>query len=221
MEKLNTSVKDYQKLQRELDAIKGKSETALRRIVSDARERVPGWVATEVTKVYNIGSDEIKPGGGAGVKKSAGTIKVQGDTIDTIQIVYRGRLLTPAHFGMKPEAPTGGAYTLKAKILKSGGAKTLSKVKKLTKKQRKNIGRNFTRQGTRNSPQSPYMLQSNKGGGYIPFQRREQPGKMDHVMRTISIPQMVSSKRTKDNIDNAIAEKLGKRIEHHLKPLAK
>jgi hypothetical protein len=210
-------VTNYSQMVKELNQMKGKSETVIKRTMSDIRTRVPGWVATEVVKVYNIKKSEITPSKGGSGGKSAGTAQVRGDTIDTAQIVYRGRLLTPVHFGMTPKAPRE-SYTLKASILK-GGKAVIGHKKKLTKKQRQNIGRNFTRQGTRNSPESPYMLQSNGGSGYIPFQRRSQPGKMAYVMRTISMPQMVSSDRTKDNIERAINEGLEKRLAHHMKLL--
>lgn len=208
---------NFGQLQKELDKMKGQSETALRRIVADARSRVPGWVATEVSGVYNIKKAEITPEKAGTGKKPAGSIKVQGDTVDSLQIVYRGRLLTPTHFGMTPKAPKD-SYTLKAEIIR-GNKAVLGQKKKLTKKQRANIGRNFTHQGTKNSPKSPIMLMRANGGQYLPFQRKSQNRNDLEAIKTISVPQMVSSDRTRDRINQAINEGLQKRVEHHLKNL--
>ena len=191
------------------------SETVLKRLVSDARSRVPGWVASEVTKVYGIKKAEITPSN-TGSGKSAGSVNVTGQTIDTMQIVYRGRVLTPTHFGMTPKVPRD-TYTLKAGILR--GEKTvLGKKKKLTKKQRKNIGKNFTRQGTKSSDHSPIMLMPT-GDTYIPFQRKSQRRNDVEAIKTLSLPQMVSSERTSAQISKAINDGLSKRLDQHLKLL--
>lgn len=215
---IKAGMTNYKQAIKELNAIKGKSETVLKRVASDARTRVPGWIATEVSQVYNIKKAEITPAKAGSGKKTAGSIKVQGDTVETMQIVYRGRLLTPTHFGMTPKAPRE-SYTLKAEILK-GNKATLGRVKKPTKKQRANIGKNFRRQGTHNSPRSPIMLMPT-GGTYIPFQRKSQKRNELEVIKTISVPQMVSSDRTRERITEAINTGLAKRIEHHMKLLQK
>lgn len=49
----------------------------------------------------------------------AGSIQITGETIEELAITYKGRLLTPVHFGMTPKAPPRGkSYTLKASVLK-------------------------------------------------------------------------------------------------------
>lgn len=223
---VQTGIENYKVLQKDLEQLRKAPETVLKRTVSDVRTRVPSWVAAEVTKVYGIKKAEVLPVKSGKAKKAVGDIKVKGEKVSALQVVYRGRLLTPVHFGMKPTTPNpGGAQTLKATIIK-GQRQTIGKTKKLTKKQRQNIGRNFRGQGTRNSPRSPWMLQqtgNKKEGGvnHIPFQRTKQPGKMDHVFRTVSLPQMVSSERTHEAITKAINEGLEKRLEQHMKLLTK
>ena len=130
-------------------------------------------------------------------------------------------MLTPTHFGMTPKAPGVNAYTLKASIIK-GEKKTLGKVKKLTKKQRANLAKNFTRSGTRSSAKSPIMLlhTGNKqegGTNYIPFQRVSSNRKDIKAIKTVSLPQMVSSPRTSNAISKAVSETANERIEHHLR----
>lgn len=218
MSTATTGIKLYRQKIAELEKTQKNAETVLKRLVSDAKSRVPGWIATEVTKVYGIKKQEVTPAKADNSKKKAGTIKVKGDTIDTLQIVYRGRMLTPTHFGMSPKTPRE-SYTLKAEILK-GQKTTLGKVKKLTKKQRQNIGRNFRKQGTKSSPHSPIMLMRT-GSTYIPFQRKSQDRKDIEAIKTISLPQMVSSERTSEGIREAINAGLEKRMEQHVKLLQK
>lgn len=203
---------------KDFEALQGKSEKVMKRIISDARSRVPGWVATEVTKVYNIKKSEITPSKVGKAAKKAGHVRVTGDTIDSLQIVYTGRVLTPTHFGMTPRTPRD-SYTLKAEIIK-GKKSVLGQKKKLTKEQRAALGKNFRRQGQRRSPNSPIMLMRT-GSTYIPFQRKSPNRKDVDAIKTISMPQMVSSERTSANINRAINEGLEKRIAQHMKSLEK
>lgn len=201
-----------------LKNIQGTSEKAVKRLLSDVRTRAPGWIASEVTKVYNIKKSEITPAKAGKSAKPVGSIKVNGDNVDNLEIIYRGRVLTPTHFGMTPKAPKQ-TYTLKAEILK-GNKAVLGQVKKLTKKQRANVGKNFRRQGTQNSDHSPIMLMRT-GSTYIPFQRRSQDRNDLTAIKTLSLPQMVSSDRTRDGIDRAISEGLSKRLAQHMKLMDK
>ena len=178
-------------------------------ITADAKARVPGWVATEVTKAYGIKKGEI-------TGQEVGKVKVAGNSIKEVKVIYTGRLLTPTHFSMSPQMPKeGGGYTLKATIIK-GQRTTLGKVKKLTKKQRAALGKNFTRTGMRNSDHSPVMLMRANGGQYLPFQRKSPNRKDIEAIKTVSLPQMVSSDRTAEGIQKAINENLGKRLDHHM-----
>ena len=180
----------YRQTIKELESLKGKSERVIKRLMADARTRVPGWVASEVTQVYNIKKSEITPAKVGQSKKSAGSISVRGETIDGLEIVYRGRALTPTHFGMTPKAPRD-SYTLKAEIIK-GRKSVLGQKKKLTKKQRKALGKNFRRQGAHISDHSPIMLMgtgnAREGGtNYIPFQRKSTRRTNIQAIKTISL----------------------------------
>lgn len=191
------------------------SQAVIDATVKDFKSRAPSWVAQEVVKEYNIKKGEVNPGRG---QTGAGTIRAQGNTVASASLVYKGRVLTPIHFGMTPKVPkVGGSYTIKVQI-KKGQKKVLGRNKKLTKKQRQNIGRNFTRQGTKNSPRSPVMLLS-ANGPYIPFQRKSQRRNDLEAVRTLSVPQMVSNEKVEKGIQEAINEKLGKRLDHHMNRL--
>lgn len=202
-------IKNYKALKKQLEDMKKAPRAVMKAMTADAKKRVPSWVAAEVTKVYGVKKSEISGG-------DLGKVQVKGDSLDEVKIVYTGRMLTPTHFSMSPPTPkVGGSYTLKATIIR-GERTTLGKVKKLTKKQRAVLSKNFTRSGTRNSDHSPVMLMRANGGQYLPFQRKSFDRKDIHAVKTVSLPQMVSSERTEKGIQTAISEGLGKRLDHHM-----
>lgn len=213
-------IRDYNILKKQLEDMKKAPETVLKRTVSDMRTRAPGWVATEVAKTYGVKKSEI-------TQNKIGKVKVEGGTVDKVKIKYTGRVLTPTHFNMSPKAPKAdnGAYTLKATIIR-GQRTTLGKKKKLTKKQRAALGKNFRGEGTRTSDHSPIMLMRTGASSadktqYIPFQRKSPNRDNVEAIKTISLPQMVSSERTAPNITKAINEGLSKRLDQHMKLLQK
>lgn len=207
-------VKNYKLMKKKIDDMQKAPRQVMRNITAEAKKRVPGWVATEVAKEYGIKKGDI-------TGQKIGRVTPTGTNFKDVKIVYTGRVLTPTHFNMSPKEPNpGGAYTLKATIVK-GQRITLGKVKKLTKKQRAALGKNFTRSGSRQSSHSPIMLMqtgNTKEGGtdYIPFQRKSVDRKNVEAIKTISLPQMVSSKRTEEAIQQAIAEGMGKRLDHYM-----
>lgn len=202
-------IKNYKALQKRIEDMKKAPRKVIKNLTSDAKKRVPGWIAAEVTKVYGVKKSEITGG-------QLGSVKVEGEKFDQVRVVYKGRVLTPTHFSMSPKAPKPdrGAYTLKATFIK-GERATMGKVKKLTKKQRAAMGKNFTRSGTKNSDHSPIMLMPT-GSTYIPFQRKSTNRKDVEAIKTLSLPQMVSSDRTGEAIQTAINNGLGKRLDHHM-----
>ena len=206
---ITCQIKNYKALQKQIEDMKKAPRQVIKSITAEAKKRAPGWVAAEVSKVYGVKKGEI-------TGNKVGTVKAEGESIDKVKIIYKGRVLTPTHFGMTPKAPkpNGGAYTLKASIIK-GERATLGKVKKLTKKQRAALAKNFTRSGERKSDHSPVMLMPT-GSTYIPFQRKSTNRKDVEAIKTVSLPQMVSSERTEKAIQNTISENLGKRLDHYM-----
>ena len=171
-------------------------------------------MAAEVVKTYNIKKAELMPG-----KSSVGKVKILGDGVENLSILYSGRVLTPTHFRMTPKVPKE-SYTLKAEVLK-GQKTTLGKVKKLTKAQRKKLALNLRKQGQRNSETSPIMLMhtgntAEGGTNYTPFQRRGFNRKDIVAIKTVSMPQMVSNKKVEEAVNNSLQENIGKRLDHYL-----
>ena len=201
-------------------SIPDKGAAAMKDTVSDLKKRAPGWIAQEVTKVYNVKKADVTPAGkGNQIKAGRTAVQYSGKTVEDFAITYKGQLLTPYRFGMTPKAPGAGSYTLKAEIIK-GQKKVLGKVKKLTKKQRKDLAKNFTRSGQKRSAQSPIMLMGTgntraDGVNWIPFQRKTVNRKNIEVIKTLSVPQMVTSSRTNDTIMARINEGAAKRLTHH------
>lgn len=214
MGKYNTSIqlKNAQQIIKQLDGMVKGGEKAVAMTVNDFKHRAPAWVAQEVSAEYGIKKADVTPT--KKNPKAAGRVSIKGTTIDTAALVYKGRVLTPTRFGMTPKAPKQ-AYTLKAQIHR-GQKKTLGKVKRLTKKQRKNVGRNFRKQGDRNSSKSPIMLMNTGGGKHIPFQRQSKNRKNIKAIKTVSVPQTVSNEAVSKEIENVIQENLSKRMDHYI-----
>lgn len=206
---ITASIRNYGALQKRLDDMKKAPKAVLENTLKDARKRIPTWVSAEVAKQYGIKKAEVNSG--------AGSVKVTGNSIDELKVTYSGRMLTPTHFGMTPKSPGKNAYTLRAQIIK-GQKATLGKVKKPTKAQRVELAKNFSRSGSQHSSHSPIMLMPT-GATYIPFQRKSQRRSDVLPIKTISVPQMVSSERAKPEITKAINEGLEKRLDHHMSRL--
>lgn len=202
-------VKNYKLIKKKIDDMQKAPQKVMKSLTAEAKKRVPSWVAAEVVKEYGVKKGEI-------TGQKIGTVRPQGESFKEVRVVYTGRMLTHTHFNMSPKAPNpGGAYTLKATIVK-GQRSTLGKVKKLTKKQKAALAKNFTGSGERKSDHSPIMLLRANGGHYLPFQRVSQDRGDIVVRKAISLPQMVSSKRTEEGIQRAISEGLGKRLDHYM-----
>ena len=205
-------VENLQKLLDQVQEIDEKGRKAVKATVRDVKSRAPGWIAQEVTQVYNIKKSEITPSSGKGAKpkKMAGSIQVRGETIEEMTITYSGRLLTPVHFGMTPKTPPAGkSYTLKAQVLKG---------------QKKVVGRYLN---TR-TPGGPFSQRSHNilmgtgntksdGTSWIPFQRMSKTRTDIKKLTTISVPQMITSDRTNEAIMLRLNTETSKRLEHHMK----
>lgn len=205
-------VENLQKLLDQVQEIDEKGRKAVKATVRDVKSRAPGWIAQEVTQVYNIKKSEITPSSGKGAKpkKMAGSIQVRGETIEELTLVYKGRLLTPVHFGMTPKAPPAGkSYTLKAQILK-GSKKVIGRYK------------NTRTKGGPYSQRSHWILMGTgntkaDGTSWIPFQRMSKTRTDIQKMTTISVPQMITSDRTNEAIMLRLNTETAKRLDHHMK----
>lgn len=206
---ISAQLSNLHQLVADLEAIENGGKKAISNTIKDVKARAPGWIAQEVTAVYNIKKSEITPSGSGKPKKMAGSIQITGETIEELAITYKGRLLTPVHFGMTPKtAPPGKSYTLRMQVVKG---------------QKKVIGRYLN---TR-TPGGPYSERSHnilmgtgntKAGGVsaIPFQRMSRTRTDIKKFTTISVPSMITSERTNEKILKRLQDETAKRLQHNL-----
>lgn len=171
--------------------------------MKELKRRAPVKVAQAVTEVYAIKQGDVKPGnGGMGGR---GNVKVSGETIDELVLVYTGSPMTPTHFRQTPKAPPGNRrkYTIKATI-KKGSKVTIGHWSKPGSE-----GGAFARPAD-----SPYFLAGGNGGVTLPMQRKGD--KLAKVFRTVSIPQMVGNDEVADNAIQSIGELADERLKHNL-----
>ena len=141
---------------------------------------------------YNIKKKEVTAAK-KGIKKLAGTVRVRGQALDSLAIEYRGRLLTPTHFAMKPKnrPARNRAYRVTAQIKKRGG--------------RKGLGANVF-----------IAPLGAPGTTQIPFQRKGSARLPIDVIKTVSVPQMITNENVSNQIYTRTNEEIGKRFEYNL-----
>ncbi len=163
------------------------AEKAIKRTVGDMKSRAPGWVSKAVREEYGRAAKDVK---GAMHTENGGSMNFKGAEVDAVALVYKGRVLTPTHFKMKPASRPPKPYSVTAEVRK-GQRKTLSSIAFL----------------------------SHSGGSEskeIPFQRRGAARTPIDAIKTLSVPQMIESKQgIKPKDEKVINEKLEKRFEHH------
>lgn len=213
---INIAVDAAGSLRATLEKMEAQSETVVKRTVSDFKSRAPAWVSAAVAEEYAIKKAEVK-GAMTGVKKGIGKIKVAGVTVDEISLVYSGRLLTPTHFKMKPSTPPKKRAN-ETRLIPGQNIKSESPVGdvaivaplapyQVTAEIKK--GKRVTFPGQ-------VFLGTNKGAGYIPFQRVSEDREDVESIKTVSVPQMITNEKVGEEIQKKIDEGLGKRLEHHL-----
>lgn len=186
------------------------AENAVKCTISDMKSRAPGKIASAVTGVYNIKKSEVTPSNTKKGKKAV-KITIAGETIEALVFTYKGRLLTPTHFGMSPKTPpTGKSYKLTATIRKDIG--------------KKQIGTYLATRtpGGPHSQRTSFILMGtgNKkvdGTSYIPFQRRSTSRKDIKKMTTLSVPQMIGEEeKVQPTIQEELNKLLSTRLDYHL-----
>lgn len=178
-----------------LGKVAGQSERAMKATIQDVKSRAPGWINKAVREDYTIQTAEIKKS--LKVSKN-GTFNLAGIMVDNVTFTYKGRMLTPIHFNMRPKTkPARKRYSITAEI-KRGNRRRL-------------IGK----------PQyeRPAFLASTSGAGstQIPWQREGKARLPIVPIKTLSVPQMIASQsQVKPNVGKAITEGVAKRAAHQI-----
>lgn len=213
---INIAIEGAEDLKAKLAKMNKQSETVVKRTVSDFKSRAPAWVSAAVTEYYAIKKSDVK-GAMTGVKKGVGKIKVAGVTVDEISLVYSGRLLTPTHFKMKPTTPPKkrdkDTRLIPGQNIKSD--KAVGDVAIVNPLAPYQVTAEI-KKGHRVTFPGQTFLGTNKGAGYIPFQRQSDERTDIKSIKTVSIPQMITNDQVGEEIKKKIDEGLSKRLEHHL-----
>jgi len=213
--------KKFAKFKKTLDDPSG----VFSKTMADMSKRAPGKVADAVRTQYSIKKAELLPTKTKMDLKRAAYIKLTGQTIATFQLEYKGRMLTPLHFGMQPQTPSPLDES------KSHVANTPNydyriynphkkyKISQKVKKKREKLS----------SPDDkglvPFLAPAHKGSSrIIPFQRQANQRDIEKVFKGISVPEMIgpndSGKGGNPEVQKIINEELGelleKRFNHHM-----
>ena len=194
---MNVIVEGLDNVADELQDMRDRSKKVVQRTIADFKSRGPSWISQEVTKEYNIKKADVNEAK-KGIRGGS-SVRIHGTRIDNLSIVYKGRPLTPTHFGMKPTVrPSKGPYVVTALIKRASGRKPLGE----------KVFLGTSKNAKENTPQ-------------LPFQRKGDARYPIDVVKTVSVPQMITDENVSENIHKRINTELGKRLEHHLKRLSK
>ena len=109
---------NYEELVKTLDNIAGvDAEKVIKKCTSDAKSRAQAWVSAAVCEVYAIKKADVKAAlDGKG--KGGGQLKVEGNLVESVVLTYKGRVLTPTHFKMKPTQRKPKPYRVSQEVFK-------------------------------------------------------------------------------------------------------
>lgn len=184
---------NYETLVKSLGDMAGvNAEKVIRRCTSDATTRAPAWVSAAVSEVYGIKKADVKSSL-EGKGKGNGKIQISGRVVESVALIYKGRVLTPTRFKMKPGARKLKAYRVNQEVYKG---------------KRKNL------------PDGVFLAPSGGAGSkQIPFQREGKERYPIVSIKTVSVPQMIVNEQVAEKIQHNIDEGLSKRLENHVKQM--
>lgn len=201
---------DDKALMRELRRNGEKWAKQMEYATKDMRRSAKTIVKRATTSVYNIKSAEVTPGS----ERAVGSCSLSGGVTD-LKMEYKGRMLTPTHFGMTPKAApfnssTTGIIRKKTtytrKRTKTGRQKSYTIHATILKGKKVQIGhwRPPGSEGGKHSVKSPAMFLPGK----VPPIMRD--GSTYKALKVISMPQMAASDR---HIDKTLEELQRKQME--------
>lgn len=196
---------DLPSFKRLADSLQGQNadlQKAIDRTVSDCKSRAAAQITKAVTAVYGIKSSEVSAAGKSATMgaKTVGELKLAGASVKSLQLVYKGRRLTPLHFSMTPRTKLKGKkYTVKAAIYKGQKKRLMGKAQYNT----------------------PVFLAPQKQGVVLPFQRTSEQRMPIYAIHTTSIPQMIENEKVASDIKERMDGLFTTRLQHHIDRLKK
>ena len=213
------TMKNGDKLAKQLAKLEKGGETALQKTVNDFTSRAPAWVSKGIREHYGVDTAAINEAGPK-KKKGASHISVAGVSVAGASLEYKGRTLTPTHFKMSPKSrPT----TQQAKQIRVPGqaiATAKGSPVAMVRPPKKYTAKAPILKGGRASMSPGTFVAAGNGGSVLPFQRTAEGRTPIEAVRTLSVPQMISG-RAKDTIEELIATNLEKRFEHYIQQAMK
>lgn len=210
---VNIGFRKFEEVRAKIKDNEKAAEKAIQRTVKDFKSRGPAWVSAAVTEHYAIKKAEIRDTM-TGAKK-AGSVKFSGTLVDNITLEYRGRLLTPTHFKMKPTKPPSKRAKEYSRVPGAGVRGVNGEVAMVRPPAPYKVTAEI-KKGKRVTLSRDAFLGTNKGAGYIPFQRKGKGRTPVESIKTVSVPQMITNPEVAEQIRANIDEGLAKRLEHHL-----
>ena len=207
-------VKNAKQVIKELDNALHPLKIPIQRTISDFKSRAPGWASKVIAEHYGVKRKDVTEAVVA--RKPMGTFKVCGETFNNMCVIFAGRPLTPVHFNMKPKTPS---QRKKEKIIKIGKKDGKKKVLTISSPKHYDVSAEIIK-GNRKvfNPHGGgvFIAPSAKGQMLIPWKRRAEDNEI-HAIHTISIPSMVRSERTYDDMQETLNKNVEARFNHHLK----
>lgn len=201
--KKSVSVKGITNAFKNLEKKQSDAAKTLNAVCGAMRRGLPGKIADNVVTQYNIKKSEVMPGKARRLKsgklqRKAGASFVKAKTIDSVEIVYYGRRLTPTHFDMKPNK------------LKYKGRKGKKKVV------REPIMATIKSGQTKRIHKRAFLV--NVGNGVaIPFKQINRKSRKIEPIKTVSLPQMVQNeavtKLNRTSMNKLLSDNLNKQIK--------
>ena len=200
-------LKDVKTVYKEL---KAEQKKKMGLVMRDCRRDVPATVAKAVSKRYNLKTSEMKPpavkvnvdkNGNKYKLKKAVEVRVDGEDLDSMAVVYRGRRLTVQRFNMNPKKPVN--FTGRPghrKRAKKDIQATVLRGKRSSVKM--NGHRTFI---------------ANVRGVNQAVHAKEGVRKIDFVAKTLSVPIMVDNKEVRKDINKGINETVSKSLKRRYK----
>lgn len=179
-------------------------------VMRDLRRDVPATVAKAVSKRYNIKTSEMKPpavkvnvdkNGNKYKSKKAVDVRVDGEDLESMAVVYRGRRLTVQRFNMNPKKP--------ANFTGRPGHR---------KRAKKDIQATVLR-GKRSSVKmnGHRTFIANVRGVNQAVHAKEGDRRIDFIAKTLSVPIMVDNNEVRKDINKGINETVSKSLKRRMK----
>ena len=179
-------------------------------VMRDLRRDVPATVAKAVSKRYNIKTSEMKPpavkvnvdkNGNKYKSKKAVDVRVDGEDLESMAVVYRGRRLTVQRFNMNPKKPAN--FTGRPGHRKRAKKDIQATVLRGKRSSVKMNGHRTFIANVRGVNQAVHAKEGNR--------------KIDFVAKTLSVPIMVDNKEVRKDINKGINETVSKSLKRRYK----